>query len=301
MPNFDVIEVHWKFVNTHSNVSISLPFTVILKDVSHSVMSELLQFMYQGEVNVKHAELSSFMKIAQALQIKGLATSSNQQQHQNRTSSSPQHSGSPPQSGAVAKSISGSSSVSDNYSMIENKLNSALFSCSSSTSTSLIPGGALKRTSDYINGPVGDGSAGYPKKLLKRAPESAEQDISGESMENLNSDEVFMPSIPQISMVESNRFDLINVKREANEMTASPASSRNHLPPQFNFEYNGAYGKNVEYPNELHMSNDLMKPGGNSGNGSGHGDIQTGEQLFFYLDTLYFLNFCDWILLNGLH
>ena len=40
-------------------------------------MSELLQFMYQGEVNVKQAELQSFMSIAESLQIKGLATSTN--------------------------------------------------------------------------------------------------------------------------------------------------------------------------------------------------------------------------------
>lgn len=50
---------------------------VILKDVTYSIMSELLQFMYQGEVNVKQAELQSFMGIAESLQIKGLATSGN--------------------------------------------------------------------------------------------------------------------------------------------------------------------------------------------------------------------------------
>lgn len=36
-------------------------------------MSELLQFIYQGEVNVKQTELQSFMSIAESLQIKGLA------------------------------------------------------------------------------------------------------------------------------------------------------------------------------------------------------------------------------------
>ena len=36
-------------------------------------MSELLQFIYQGEVNVKQTELQSFMSIAETLQIKGLA------------------------------------------------------------------------------------------------------------------------------------------------------------------------------------------------------------------------------------
>jgi len=55
----------------------SLSFPVILKDVSFNIMMELLEFMYQGVVNVKHTELQSFMKIGQLLQIKGLATNSN--------------------------------------------------------------------------------------------------------------------------------------------------------------------------------------------------------------------------------
>ncbi|XP_022212181.2 protein abrupt isoform X3 [Drosophila obscura] len=50
---------------------------IILKDVSFNIMLELLEFMYQGVVNVKHTELQSFMKIGQLLQIKGLATNSN--------------------------------------------------------------------------------------------------------------------------------------------------------------------------------------------------------------------------------
>ena len=51
-------------------------FVVILKDVSYNIMCELLEFMYQGVVNVKHTELQAFMKIGQLLQIKGLATNS---------------------------------------------------------------------------------------------------------------------------------------------------------------------------------------------------------------------------------
>ncbi|XP_005184261.2 broad-complex core protein isoforms 1/2/3/4/5 isoform X1 [Musca domestica] len=47
---------------------------IILKDVSYTIMCELLEFMYQGVVNVKHTELQAFMKIGQLLQIKGLAT-----------------------------------------------------------------------------------------------------------------------------------------------------------------------------------------------------------------------------------
>ncbi|XP_075151943.1 uncharacterized protein LOC142225972 isoform X1 [Haematobia irritans] len=49
---------------------------IILKDVSYTIMCELLEFMYQGVVNVKHTELQAFMKIGQLLQIKGLATNS---------------------------------------------------------------------------------------------------------------------------------------------------------------------------------------------------------------------------------
>lgn len=45
---------------------------VILKDVKHSEIVALLRFMYQGEVNVRQEDLSSFLKMAQMLQIKGL-------------------------------------------------------------------------------------------------------------------------------------------------------------------------------------------------------------------------------------
>lgn len=59
------------------------PYTrsVILKDVTYDVMTALLQFMYQGVVNVKHDELPFFMKIAASLQIKGLTAHEEQQRH----------------------------------------------------------------------------------------------------------------------------------------------------------------------------------------------------------------------------
>lgn len=49
-------------------------------------MSELLQFMYQGEVNVKQVELQTFMSIAESLQIKGLATNNNNNNSNNSNS-----------------------------------------------------------------------------------------------------------------------------------------------------------------------------------------------------------------------
>lgn len=41
--------------------------------------------MYQGEVNVKQSELQAFMTIAETLQIKGLATNSNNSSNVNQT------------------------------------------------------------------------------------------------------------------------------------------------------------------------------------------------------------------------
>lgn len=45
---------------------------VILKDVGHKELVAILQFMYQGEVNVRQEELAAFLKTAEMLQIKGL-------------------------------------------------------------------------------------------------------------------------------------------------------------------------------------------------------------------------------------
>lgn len=49
---------------------------LILKDMKAQLVSNLLEFMYQGSVNVKQDELKAFMKIAETLQIKGLTTTS---------------------------------------------------------------------------------------------------------------------------------------------------------------------------------------------------------------------------------
>ncbi|XP_059611349.1 modifier of mdg4-like isoform X8 [Phlebotomus argentipes] len=48
---------------------------VFLKDVTHSALKELIQFMYCGEVNVKQEALPAFISTAEALQIKGLTDS----------------------------------------------------------------------------------------------------------------------------------------------------------------------------------------------------------------------------------
>ncbi|XP_030765973.1 protein abrupt-like isoform X1 [Sitophilus oryzae] len=45
---------------------------VILKDVCHEDMKDILQFMYMGEVSVLRDNLSSFLRTAEILQVKGL-------------------------------------------------------------------------------------------------------------------------------------------------------------------------------------------------------------------------------------
>lgn len=173
-------------------------------------MTELLQFMYQGVVNVKHTELNSFMKIAQQLQIKGLATtSSNQPLHQSQSHHHSQKSPSSPINSFGPKT------TGENYS-------------NAFHSTALI--GQKRLALDYSNNVHGEGASS--KKHSKRSSDSVDNDISTESMDNINSEDGF--HIPQVSMVESGRFDLSTVKREAGE---SPGSIRNLSAP-FNFEYN---------------------------------------------------------------
>lgn len=214
-------------------------------------MSELLQFMYQGVVNVKHTELSSFMKIAQTLHIKGLAA----QSHGGRGSSP-----SPALSQMTTGKLSAAGTAGPSSTSTEG------YFSASNASSSAAAAAAAKRLSTTGGGEYGNGSAGADgpaKKHCKRTSDTVDHEMSGaESMENLSSDEVFMPTIPQITMVEANRFDLANVKRETDVV-----GGRNHQPMQSNYDYNGSsYGKGVEYPNELHMINDLNKPmGGGAG------------------------------------
>lgn len=46
---------------------------IILKDVSHQHMCDMLEFMYLGEANVRQDDLSGFLKLAETLKVKGLA------------------------------------------------------------------------------------------------------------------------------------------------------------------------------------------------------------------------------------
>lgn len=43
-----------------------------MTDVDSQHMAGLLDFMYSGQVNVKYEDLQSFLKVAEALQVKGL-------------------------------------------------------------------------------------------------------------------------------------------------------------------------------------------------------------------------------------
>lgn len=52
---------------------------VFLKDVSYSILKNLLEFMYMGEVKVSHNDLPTFIKTAEALKIKGLTGDSQNQ------------------------------------------------------------------------------------------------------------------------------------------------------------------------------------------------------------------------------
>lgn len=238
-------------------------------------MSELLQFMYQGEVNVKHTELSSFMKIAETLQIKGLTTSQ-KEQHEN--------------SFVTSKNLTNSEQPTNN--VIETRINTSGLTTSkndpgtSSSAAQTMPA-AQKRFSDFS----GESFSIYPKKKTSRSSEIInDSDLSADTIEHMSSDDVFLHPIPQISMIESSRFDLTNVKREnlpADESQASSSNIRNIISSGFNYEYNGGNntgfgGKNIEYPNDLHVGSaaDFGK-----GNNQNH-EVPPGKLFFVFFFIL---------------
>lgn len=274
--------------------------TVILNDVTYTVMSELLQFMYQGVVNVKHTDLSAFMKIAQALQIKGLTTStssSSAAMHQrpsvpvspkmahNMVALLPGASSSKSGGGGDATSAADAASTSFHHpnmaanNVIDTKINSAPFGGAGSGSNNMM--NAMKSAGHLLSASVGVGpsdlsSSGQKRSMMeyggsgsneynKRSALSrgsdgymghgggaSDHEMHGaDSMENLSSDEGFMPPIPQISMLAGDgsgaagRFDLNNVKRESLEsgLLSPNAVMRGLVPPPY-FDYNatGLYG-----------------------------------------------------------
>lgn len=244
-------------------------------------MTELLQFMYQGVVNVKHTELNSFMKIAQQLQIKGLATSSstsNQQMNYHHAQKPPPSPKNPIESYA-------------------NTFNH---------STPLM--GQKRSALDYV-GTYGSDAGNSAKKHLKRSMGSVDNDISTESMENMSSEDGF--PIPQISMTESGCFDLSSVKRENHEQLSSPGSSR-HLPSAFNFDYNRMYGTSAKlnFQSEFFVYFPLISTGAsNSSNASGNGtnpinanhmDIPTGKT-FLRLFMIFYVTFLLSFLTSHIH
>lgn len=254
-------------------------------------MTELLQFMYQGVVNVKHAELSQFMKIAQALQIKGLAMSTtnnngaNSHQHHRRSPTLSPHSNRDNSHADGARNLT--TNALDHYplnSIIESKIQSALLSSLHSSTASLA--NSLKRSANELGNLSGIDpmSPSLGKKHKRLSSDGNDNDISTESMDE--NEEVFMP---QVSM-ETPRFDLSTVKRENSDIMSSPVALRSFLPPHFNFDYNSSYNKNADYSNDTHNNSDMEK---SNGNGSGnHMDIPPGKcPLVLFLQNQWYSHY----------
>lgn len=276
-------------------------------------MCELLQFMYQGAVSVKQAELPTFMKIAQTLQIRGLTTNSNHlapssqanTEKSNSSEKSPNITGSStptPKSEAIPESGSSNNNNSNISSQNQSVLNTSVSTSSSSSQPKVSPeSSALKRINEFST----DSLSIYSKKQRFRNVEggstgSSTDDIQSEPIDQMHHDDVFIPPIPQISMIESRAaFDLNNVKREHSDQSNSPGPIRGcgpaQLPPSFPpFDYNAytaaaavaAVKQQIEYPNDLHMPNDYSK---NNYNNHNHMDIPASK---FYKQFMFFAYFC---------
>ncbi|XP_068156866.1 broad-complex core protein isoform X1 [Drosophila tropicalis] len=304
---------------------------IILKDVSFNIMCELLEFMYQGVVNVKHTELQSFMKIGQLLQIKGLATNSTSPPGSSSSEKSTSQ-GTQPDDAVNNNNNNGSISKTDATDPSESKLAPSTPSNSRATS----PGGSSstrianndsnhlyslsKRSlpSDFNS----DSLSICSRKQLRRSltndhGNEGSDNADTASMDNnpLNAEEFFLPPIPHISMVEP-RYDL-GLKREtemhhgppsaAGGGSSGPAASsgstavitpslRNPFGPNFNLDYN------FYKANNNNSSNNNGGPGSSSsnasgsissGNGNGSGGLNTEYPNDLYMPNDYTKNFAN--------
>ncbi|XP_064550371.1 broad-complex core protein isoforms 1/2/3/4/5 isoform X2 [Drosophila montana] len=263
---------------------------IILKDVSFNIMCELLEFMYQGVVNVKHTELQSFMKIGQLLQIKGLATNSN---------SPPPGSSASEKTNAAAEpnsSSSASSQTKTDADQAEPKGNSR--TPTSSPGGSRSDAGLPLYMQSKRPAPAefsSDSLSIYSRKQLRRSlteqpGESIDNaDSGGGGMENpLNAEEFFLPPIPHISMVEPPRYDMGSLKREAESHQAAASGSaagaataagslRNPFAPAFNLDYNNFYKASNSSSGAASSSSNLSGLGQINGGGSGSGSSCGGS------------------------
>lgn len=173
---------------------------IILKDVSYGIMEELLQFMYQGEVNVKQSELQQFMKIAETLQIKGLTTSSSSSSTTPSNTKTPDYN--PNQRNQTATS---SSPAQEHKSNQGSKFNWNL--------------NFITKIWNFLGTQKRSNEESSPRKDQKsKRPHIDDSEFNADSIHEMVAEEVFLP---QISMVES-RFDLSSIKREND--------SENHPP-----------------------------------------------------------------------
>ncbi|KAH8326551.1 hypothetical protein KR067_010064 [Drosophila pandora] len=276
---------------------------IILKDVSFNIMLELLEFMYQGVVNVKHTELQSFMKIGQLLQIKGLATNSSPgSSASEKSASQPQAEESPNSnsnnSNAPAHSNHNSSINSNNNSKSEADHNDSKGQSNSRTTS---PGGASRASNEgshlYSSGkrplPSDFGSDAlsiYSGKQLRRSLKDhgssgneggggGETSDNGAGLENsLNAEEFFLPPIPHISMVEP-RYDLGGLKRESDNTHHGPSSggaASSGSVGSLTSSASSSTGIRNPFGPAFNMENYNFYKSGNSGGTSGSTSSATG-------------------------
>lgn len=206
--------------------------------------------MYQGEVNVKQAELQSFMSIAESLQIKGLATNTNHNSAQPMKAMDPVNSQfSQFHANNVARNHNQHHFNSGgNHAENHRQTTSTPLSTSSSVDNQSMKGENCLALDDNLHNhkltsfpfrlaaKMGEASPFGQKRAMDQLGERPSQmkikrmnDISdsdmNDSIDNMTSDDMFLP---QVTISESPRFEANPVKRETtNDAVASQPQSPN--------------------------------------------------------------------------
>lgn len=150
---------------------------IYLKGVDYENLMAVLNFMYQGEVNVAQEDLSAFLKVAEELAVKGLTDGGKSDKAKKKTGNVPSKKPgikrpAPPML-KPAPSMSSNSAASSSSASASSKLSSQVPASSSSSSSQSTPTNTFSSNNKHLQPP----SSKKQKVISAGSPFTSEVDI----------------------------------------------------------------------------------------------------------------------------